>query len=141
LATRENVVPLVVVPGARRFGAWPSFMMKTALAPLARALIAFSTKLQPPRWTSAMLPDTAAGKSLMAQPARVPSWVPTGGMVIRLTGMTCPVISADRLHVICAKSPVLFRAFTNVFTSAAGAVCSSTAGVRSDHAFGADVLA
>ena len=61
--------------------------------------------------------------------------------MIRLTGITCAVMSALRLHVICAKSPVLFRLFTNVFASAAGAVCSSTDGVRSDHALGADVFA
>ena len=87
-------------------------MMKTALAPLARALIAFSRKEQPPRWTSAMLSFTVAGKSAIAQPARVPSAVPTGGTVMRATGITCAVRSPVWPQVICAKSPVLLRLFT-----------------------------
>ena len=81
---RVKVVPLVVVPGAVR-SVWPSLKTKTAFAPAARALMTFSRNpaawawtMQLPRWTSAMLSLTAAGKSLMAQPERLPSCGPDG---------------------------------------------------------------
>ena len=91
------------VPGPVR-PVWPSLKIRTALAPAERALATFSTKVQLPRWISAMLPLTSGGKSLIAQPARLPSGVPTGGIVIRLTGITRPVTSAVCDHVIVATS-------------------------------------
>ena len=68
--------------------------------------------LQLPRWISAMLSLTAAGKSLMEQPARLPFAVPTGGILIPATGITCAVTSPVWPQVICAKSPVRLRALT-----------------------------
>src|SRR4051812_45778761 len=121
-------------------------MIMTALAPLARALIAFTSSVHPPRCTSTMLSFTAAGKSLMEQPLRTVLAVGGGGIWIRAAGITCAVKSPDWLHCICAKSLVAAVPLANVLPF--GSVVwfgedttSSVEGVRSDHALGALVLA
>src|SRR5690349_9235567 len=121
-------------------------MMMTALAPLARALIAFTSSVQPPRWTSTMLSFTAGGKSLIEQPLRTVSAVAGAGIWMRAAGITCAVMSALWLQVICAKSLVAAVPFTNVLPLGSvvwlgDVTISSVDGVFSDHALGADVLA
>ena len=121
-------------------------MMIRPLAPLARALIAFTSSVQPPRWTSTRLSFTVAGKSLIEQPLRTVLAVAGGGIWIRAAGITCAVISALWLHCICAKSLVAVRPLTNVLPLGSvvwlGEVTTSRVdGVFSDHAFGDAVFA
>src|SRR3954447_23029477 len=121
-------------------------MIMTALAPLARALIAFTSSVQPPRCTSTMLSFTVAGKSLMEQPLRTVLAVAGGGIWIRAAGITCAVKSPVWLQVICAKSLVAAVPLANVLPLGSvvwlgDVTTSSTDGVRSDHAFGAFVFA
>src|SRR3954453_7537888 len=121
-------------------------MTMRPLAPLARALIAFTSSVQPPRWTSTRLSFTAAGKSLIEHPLRTVSAVAGGGIWIRAAGITCAVMSALWLQVICAKSLVAAVPLTNVLPLGSvvwlGDVTTSRVeGVRSDHALGADVFA
>ncbi len=121
-------------------------MIMTALAPWARALIAFTSSVQPPRWTSTMLSFTAAGKSLIEQPLRTVSAVAGGGIWIRAAGITCAVMSAVWLQVICAKSLVAAVPLTKVLPLGSvvwfgDVTTSSVDGVRSDHVFGLFALA
>src|SRR4051794_20799480 len=116
-------------------------MMIRPLAPLARALIAFTSSVQPPRWTSTRLSFTAAGKSLIEHPLRTVSAVGGGGTWIRAAGITCAVMSALWLHVICAKSLAAAVPLTNVLPLGSvvwlgDVTTSSVDGVRSDQVFG-----
>src|SRR3954451_2767830 len=121
-------------------------MTMRPLAPLARALIAFTSSVQPPRWTSTRLSLTAAGKSLIEHPLRTGPAVGGGGTWMRAAGITCAVMSALWLQVICAKSLVAVVPLANVLPLGSvvwlgDVTTSSVDGVRSDQVFGADVLA
>src|SRR3954451_531022 len=121
-------------------------MIMTALAPLARALIALTSSVQPPRCTSTMLSFTAAGKSLIEQPLRTVSAVAGAGIWMRAAGITCAVMSALWLQVIWAKSLVavvpLAKALPLGSVVWLGDVTTSRVdGVFSDQALGAEVFA
>src|SRR4051794_31980562 len=121
-------------------------MMIRPLAPLARALIAFTSSVQPPRCTSTRLSFTAAGKSLIEHPLRTLSAVAGGGIWMRAAGITCAVMSALWLQVICAKSLVAAVPLAKVLPLGSvvwlGDVTTSRVdGVRSDQLFGVAVLA
>ena len=53
--------------------------MITPTAPAALALSALTSKLQKPRWISAMLPAVKPAKSLASQPESVVPSAPAGG--------------------------------------------------------------
>src|SRR3954465_11835872 len=121
-------------------------MMMMPLAPLARALIAFTSSVQPPRWTSTRLSFTAAGKSLIEHPLRTVSAVAGGGIWIRAAGITCAVMSALWLQVICAKSLVAAVPLANALPLGSvvwlgDVTTSGVGGVRSGPVFAAAVLA
>src|SRR5215211_461454 len=68
----------------------PSLKMTTPVAPAALALSTFTPKLQPPRWISAIRPDTKPLKSAAVQPL-VELEVGVGGMTMPPAGWTSPL--------------------------------------------------
>src|SRR5215470_2466580 len=123
-------------------------MMITPLAPLARALIAFTSSVHVPRWTSTKLSFTAAGKSCITQPLfTVLLAVGCGETWMPAAGITCAVMSALWLQVICAKSLAAAVPLRNGPVPACGVIgvgeeiTSSVEGVLSDHVFGVLVFA
>ncbi len=82
---------------------WPSLKMTTALAPAALALAALRLKSQVPRWTSAMLPDTAAGKSAASQPLDE-FGAGAGGISMSVVGTSRPVTSPEPENGMVVKS-------------------------------------
>jgi hypothetical protein len=91
-------VPLI---SPTRSGELPSLKMITPIAPLAAAFSAFCRNVQVPRWTSAMLPATEAGKSASSQPLVEP---PTGGSTKSFVGTTAAVTSPEPEYSIVRKS-------------------------------------
>src|ERR1044071_9019198 len=74
----------------------PSLKMITPVAPAAWAFWIFTPKLQPPRWISAIRPDTKLPKSEEVHPAvELDVWV--GGRMIPPDGWIALALTTPRL--------------------------------------------
>src|SRR4051794_10506786 len=91
LASSMLPLKLAVRPGL------PSLKMTTPEAPAAVALSTFTPKLQPPRWTSAILPGVKPVKSAEVQPL-VELEVAAGGMTMPPAAWTCLSVAVPSLE-------------------------------------------